>query len=212
MIGDGRSHCPLTVYKIAISLFFLANRILGLGTLCVFQGRWPQIHGKNNDWPEPVVLSGGIDFVPQGTFNNVWRYFWLPQLGENCYWHLTGEAGDATQQLTTVQHRHCKELSLPKSQRRETLQQSHHFSGPELFVGDWLRHGYVMQIYLIKCKGKFTEIYLKKVFPARLHLAMGFSRQEYWSGLPCLLQGIFPTQELNPSRYVSCIGSWVLYH
>ena len=25
-------------------------------------------------------------------------------------------------------------------------------------------------------------------------LSMGFSRQEYWSGLPFLLQGIFPTQ------------------
>ena len=29
-------------------------------------------------------------------------------------------------------------------------------------------------------------------------LSMTFSRQEYWSGLPCLLQGIFPTQGLNP--------------
>ena len=29
-------------------------------------------------------------------------------------------------------------------------------------------------------------------------LSMGFSRQEYWSGLPFLLQGIVPTQELNP--------------
>ena len=27
---------------------------------------------------------------------------------------------------------------------------------------------------------------------------MEFSRQEYWSGLPSLLQGIFPTQGLNP--------------
>ena len=27
---------------------------------------------------------------------------------------------------------------------------------------------------------------------------MGFSRQEYWSGVPCLLQGIFPTQGSNP--------------
>jgi len=26
---------------------------------------------------------------------------------------------------------------------------------------------------------------------------MGFSRQEYWSELPFLLQGIFPTQGLN---------------
>ena len=30
-------------------------------------------------------------------------------------------------------------------------------------------------------------------------LSMGFSRQKYWSGLPCaLLQAIFPTQGLNP--------------
>ena len=28
-------------------------------------------------------------------------------------------------------------------------------------------------------------------------LSMGFSRQEYWRGLPFLLQGIFPTQGLN---------------
>ena len=30
-------------------------------------------------------------------------------------------------------------------------------------------------------------------------LSMGFSRQEYWSGLHFLLQGIFPTQGLNSS-------------
>ena len=29
-------------------------------------------------------------------------------------------------------------------------------------------------------------------------LSMGLSRQEYWKGLPCPLQGIFPTQESNP--------------
>ena len=28
--------------------------------------------------------------------------------------------------------------------------------------------------------------------------SMGFSRQEYWSGLPFPSPGIFPTQELNP--------------
>ena len=28
-------------------------------------------------------------------------------------------------------------------------------------------------------------------------LSMGFSMQEYWSGLPCPLQGIFPTQGWN---------------
>ena len=29
-------------------------------------------------------------------------------------------------------------------------------------------------------------------------LSMGFSRQEYWSGLPFLLQGIISTQGSNP--------------
>ena len=29
-------------------------------------------------------------------------------------------------------------------------------------------------------------------------LSMGFSRQEYRNGLPCLLLGIFPTRGLNP--------------
>ena len=33
-------------------------------------------------------------------------------------------------------------------------------------------------------------------------LSMGFPRQEYWSGLPFLLQGIFLTQDSNPV----CIG------
>ena len=37
---------------------------------------------------------------------------------------------------------------------------------------------------------------------------MGFSRQEYWSGLPFPLQGIFLTQGLNP-----CLlhGRWILH-
>ena len=40
-------------------------------------------------------------------------------------------------------------------------------------------------------------------------LFMGFSRQEYWSGLPLPSPGIFPTQGLN---LCSCIGRRVLYH
>ena len=39
-------------------------------------------------------------------------------------------------------------------------------------------------------------------------LSMGFSRQEHWSGLPFLLQGIFPTQGLNPC--LLCLLHWQL--
>ena len=37
-------------------------------------------------------------------------------------------------------------------------------------------------------------------------LSMGFSRQKYWNGLPCLLQGIFPTQGWNP--HLLCLLHW----
>ena len=37
-------------------------------------------------------------------------------------------------------------------------------------------------------------------------LSMGFSRQEYWSGLPCPPPGIFPTQASNP--YVLHLLPW----
>ena len=39
--------------------------------------------------------------------------------------------------------------------------------------------------------------------------SMGFSRQEYWSGLPFLLQGIFSTQGLNLG-FLNC--RQILYH
>ena len=37
-------------------------------------------------------------------------------------------------------------------------------------------------------------------------LSMGFSRQEYWSGLHFLLQGIFQTQGLN--AHLLCLLNW----
>ena len=45
--------------------------------------------------------------------------------------------------------------------------------------------------------------------PTRLLCPMGFSRQAYWSGCHFLLEGIFPTQGLNP-RLLHC--RWVLYY
>ena len=44
-------------------------------------------------------------------------------------------------------------------------------------------------------------------------LSMRFSRQEYWSGLPCsLLQGIFPTQGSNPWLLQFLYCRRILYH
>ena len=43
-------------------------------------------------------------------------------------------------------------------------------------------------------------------------LSMGFSRQEYWNGLPCLPPGDLSDPRIEPTSHISCIGEWVLYH
>ena len=43
-------------------------------------------------------------------------------------------------------------------------------------------------------------------------LSMGFSRQEYWSGLPCPLARDLPNPGTGPMSPVSYIGRWALYH
>ena len=41
-------------------------------------------------------------------------------------------------------------------------------------------------------------------------LSMGFSRQEYWSGLPFPPPGDLPNPGIKP--HVSCIGRRIIYH
>ena len=65
---------------------------------------------------------------------------------------------------------------------------------------------YVLRCFYVGCIESESEVTqscptLCDPMDSRLHQAspsMGFSRQEYWRGLPFLLQGIFPTQGLNP--------------
>ena len=43
-------------------------------------------------------------------------------------------------------------------------------------------------------------------------LSMGFSKQEYWSGLPCRHPGDLPNPGDEPKSLKSCIGWCILYH
>ena len=43
-------------------------------------------------------------------------------------------------------------------------------------------------------------------------LSTGFSRQEYWRGLPFPTLGDPPDRWIEPASWVSCIGRWILYH
>ena len=41
--------------------------------------------------------------------------------------------------------------------------------------------------------------------------SMGFSRQEYWSGLPGPSPGDLPHLGIKATSHVSCLGRWILY-
>ena len=43
-------------------------------------------------------------------------------------------------------------------------------------------------------------------------LSMGFSRQEYWRGVPRPPPGDLPNSGIEPTSYISCIHRQVLYH
>ena len=52
---------------------------------------------------------------------------------------------------------------------------------------------------VLSCSVTSNSLQPQGLQPARLLCPWGFSRQEYWTGCHALLQGIFPTQGLNPS-------------
>ena len=43
-------------------------------------------------------------------------------------------------------------------------------------------------------------------------LSMGFSRQEYWSGLPCPPPGDLPYPGIEPTSLMFAFGRRLLYH
>ena len=60
-----------------------------------------------------------------------------------------------------------------------------------------LQETLLLDACMLSCLAVSNSVILWTVVPQAL-LSMGFSRQEYGSGLHALLQGICPTQGLNP--------------
>ena len=68
---------------------------------------------------------------------------------------------------------------------------------PPLFP--WNYHIIVNQLCAVfSCSVVSDSLQPHGLYPARLLCLWGFSKQEEWSGLPCLLQRIFPNLGLNP--------------
>ena len=64
------------------------------------------------------------------------------------------------------------------------------------------------------CLSRFSHVQLCETLRTAACQApppMGFSRQEYWSELPCSSPGGLPDPGIKPISHVS-VGSWVIYH
>ena len=76
------------------------------------------------------------------------------------------------------------------------------FSLPCLFVSylcsRFRFYGYHEVCMFVLSHSIMLTLWPHALYPARLLCPWGLSRQEYWSGLHALLQGIFPTQWLKP--------------
>ena len=73
----------------------------------------------------------------------------------------------------------------------------------------------IKSILRARVRSHFSCVWLFVTLGTGIHqapLSMGFSRQEYWSGLPCSPLRDLPNPGTEPTCLVFCIGRWVLYH
>lgn len=65
-----------------------------------------------------LSVEGWGNFVPQGTFGDTWKHFWLLQPGGLCSWHLV-ERGQGCHQTPSRARGTArnKELSCPKERQ-----------------------------------------------------------------------------------------------
>ena len=67
-----------------------------------------------------------------------------------------------------------------------------------MYVGNSLGHAYVLSCF--GCVRLFVTLW---TVACQAPLSMGFSRQEYWSGLPCPFPGDLPNPGIKPVSLTS---------
>ena len=96
-----------------------------------------------------------------------------------------------------------KSCCITRLELREKIHQScHHHHHHHHFgcLWPWISQYKFKSVMLACALSHFSHVWLFATLWTLAHqasLSVGFSRQEYWSGLPCPSPGIFPTQELN---------------
>ena len=149
-----------------------------------------------------VVRSPG-----KGTDNPL-QYFCLKNPTDRGAWWATVHKGrkesDATEWLSTQQERNSswplRVKTLCPTKANKTYQDTK----------SWITKLGIHSFMRTNC---FSHVWLLLwIVACQTLLFMGFSGQEYWSGLPCPPPEELPPQVLSLSSSVSCLGRLVLHH
>ena len=65
---------------------------------------------------------------------------------------------------------------------------------------------------VLGCLGRVWLFMTPWTLACQAPLSMGFSREEYWIGLPCPPLGDLPGPWIRPTSHISCIGRRILYY
>ena len=148
----------------------------------------------------------GLGRSPEGTDNPL-QYSCLKNPMDRGAWWVTVHKGrkesDATEWLSTQERNSSWPLrvkTLCPTKANKTYQDTKSWI-TKLGIHSFMRTSCFSRVWL-----------LLWIVACQTLLFMGFSGQEYWSGLPCPPPEELPTQVLNLCSYVSCLGRPVLYH
>ena len=61
----------------------------------------------------------------------------------------------------------------------------------------WILPTYLFSFYAEYMLSRFSHVWFVVLWTVAHQASLGFSRQEYWSGLPCHLPGIFPARDTS---------------
>jgi len=108
----------------------------------------------------------------------------------------------------------CSSTGFYVPKRRGTFLLQNIFSRGN--CGNRVEKRFEVHFFFLDILSRFSHVQLFATLWTVAHqapLSMGFSRQEYWGGLPFPSLGDPPHPGIKPmSPRVSCIGRWVLYH
>ena len=71
---------------------------------------------------------------------------------------------------------------------------------------------FIVSNTVLSCLGRVWLFMTPWALACQAPLSMGFSREEYWIGLPCPPLGDLPGPWIRPMSHISCIGRRILYY